>query len=143
MLQKISLILLVAFLSSCKSGPDLTYWVIQPGPPGGQHGAQGASEKKDFGWAPLSQLDNYPCVSPRDRAKILEACKLNLQGKTSRGASVTYCVIDCKNPKERCLGQCSDGDFEVSWPVSKMDNYTCLSPRENAQLLKYCKISAK
>jgi hypothetical protein len=142
-LQRISLILLVALTSSCKSGPDLTYWTIQPGPPGGQHGAQGASEKKDLGWAPLSQLDNYPCVSPRDRAKILEACKLNLKGKTSRGAAVTYCVIDCKDPAKRCEGQCSDGENGVSWPIVLMNNYTCLSPRENADLLKYCKISAR
>lgn len=143
MLRKILLILLAVSASSCKNGPDLTYWTIQPGPKGGQHGAQGAKDDQDIGWAPLSKLDNYACVSPRDRAEILEACKLNLKGKTSKGADVIYCVIDCKNPLERCVGQCSDGESEVSWPVELMDNYTCLSPRENSRLLEYCKISAK
>jgi hypothetical protein len=142
MLRKSWLVLLAVLASCGPTGPAIRYCVLDKKEPIQNTMGQCSDHQGKESVEPVAKMDNWPCLSPRDRKSLLEACKLNREKDAGLSPTVTVCVLDCKVPSRRCMAQCSDGDFGVEWPVSKMDNYSCLSPQDNRTLLRYCKLGS-
>jgi hypothetical protein len=139
MLRRNWLALLVVLGSCAPTGPNLTYCTTDAGNRPEDHRAH-CSDANRGDTRVLSRIDNWACLSPRDRKSLLEACKLNRQKNAGINPRLTYCVIDCADPARHCEMQCSDGDWSVTWPITS--NYSCLSPQDTRTLLRYCKISS-
>lgn len=70
MLRIICLSLLVVLVGSCKTGPKLTFCVIDAQSTGLQ-----CSDGEGRGFfLPLSNADNYACLSPEDAKSLLTFC---------------------------------------------------------------------
>lgn len=134
MLRKSLLGLLSVLVSACGSGPILQYCTVDSRTPIQNSLGQCSDGEKDE-VKPIAKMDKFACMSPGDRQRFLSTCKRN-QSNPPIGVNVTYCVLDCADPLKRCGGSCSDGTTKT---IYQLENFSCLSPRHNEQLIKYCK----
>jgi hypothetical protein len=132
-MRLVSLLALLGVLVSCGTGgPIVEYCTINSEAKTGEcSDGKEANEKT----VPIQKLDNYVCMSPRDRQRFLNTCKRNQQNDPI-GVSVVYCIMDCPLGSQACRSSCSD---ERIRSLPQLDNYSCLTPRHNEILMKYCK----
>lgn len=127
-LLKLSAILFTTFsLAAC--GPKPTICISNP--------AEDNSrcydyEKKVSSQKTFIDMEGMICLSPVDFSNELDACKRKMPGPL-----VNACVVSILSQGFRCFDQVSQKPNVIPWEDT--ENYGCVSPQDQEQLLKYCK----
>lgn len=81
------------------------------------------------------EVDGWSCRSPADSQNVLNACKRHIKGPT-----VNQCIVSADTKEFRCYDKATEKANVIA--IEKTENYVCMSPADDKQMLEYCKTAA-